>query len=724
MGDYRDPALPPTERAQNLLAEMTLEEKIGQMTQIAYNQVTAKKAMAWAQKGVGSFLHVVGDIAKALQQAACETRLGIPVLFGIDAVRGHALNPAATVFPTQLAAACSWNRALIAEMGRATAREVAADGLHWTFSPLLCLARDTRWGRVNETFGEDPYLTGELAAAMIQGYQGEDWAAPDSILACAKHYIGYGEALGGRDSCDTGITWRKLRETFLPPFQKAVEAGCATVMTAYGSIDGTPFTASAKALREILKDELGFDGFVVTDWDNVESLISYQRIAGNLQEAATMAVTAGNDMMMRTDAFYGAALAAARAGWLDETLVDEAVLRILTVKFRCGLFESPEKKSAFHMGNAEHLALAERLSDESIVLLENRANLLPLSAESLQSIAVIGPNADDIRAQYGDWTYFSHPNPNPEHPPMRPYVTVLEGIREAVPGARVETHRGCGAMDPLDADIAGAVRMAEGCDLTVLVLGDVIDQIGEQKDRAMLELSGAQQALFDALRATGKPLVTVLVCSKPLAVPEIAAKTDALVLALNGGMFGGRSVAKVLFGAMNPAGRLPISFPRHSGQLPVYYNQLSGWHGGKYMDLDASPLYAFGFGLSFTQFTFGIPELSEGSLRCTVTNTGDREGVCVPQLYFKDIVSMVMTPEKQLIAFERLSLQPGESRTVDFSLDAGMFSLVTPDEQRRTEPGDFLLMVGPDSRDASLSPIRIRIDGSGRIRLPKAKQEQ
>lgn len=718
MEDYRNPTLPPMQRAQSLLAEMTLEEKIGQMTQIAYNEVTAEEAMAWAQKGAGSFLHVVGDTARVLQKEACETRLGIPVLFGIDAVRGHALNPAATVFPTQLAAACGWNRTLVAEMGRATAREVAADGLHWTFSPLLCLARDTRWGRVNETFGEDPYLTGELAAAMIRGYQGEDWAAPDSILACAKHYIGYGEALGGRDSCDTEMTWRKLREAFLPPFKRAVEAGCATVMTAYGSIDGTPFTASEKALRQILKDELGFDGFVVTDWDNVQSLISYQRMTDSLQEASIIAVTAGNDMMMRTHAFYEAALAAARAGRLEEKLLDEAVLRILSVKFRCGLFESPEKKGTFSMGNAEHLALAEQLSDESIVLLENRADLLPLSAASLQSIAVIGPNADDIRAQYGDWTYFSHPDPNPEHVPARPYVTALEGIREAVLGARIEYHRGCDVTDPMGADIAGATRVAESCDMTVLVLGDVIDQVGEKKDRAMLELSGAQQALFTALRATGKPLVTVLVCSKPLAIPEIAAETDALVLALNGGMFGGRSVAKVLFGALNPAGHLPISFPQHSGQLPVYYNQLGGWHGGKYMDLDASPLYAFGYGLSYTQFTFGAPELRDGVLRCTVTNAGDRAGVCVPQLYFQDIVSTVMTPEKQLIAFDRLPLEPGESRAVDFPLDADMFSLVTADEQRRTEPGEFLLMVGPDSRDTSLSMVKIHIDDKGAI-MPK-----
>ena len=290
-------------RVEELLSQMTLEEKVAQMIQIPYPHVGREKALEWARKGAGSFLHVFGDLAREVQEVACGSRLGIPVVFGIDAVRGHALNDHATIFPTQLACACTWNKDIVYNMGRVTAREVAADGVHWTFSPLLCLARDPRWGRTNETFGEDPYLTGELAAALIKGYQGENLSDDDSILACAKHYIAYGEAVGARDSYDSQITYRKLREVFLPPFKKAVDAGCATIMTAYGAIDGTPLTMDKHSLKDILRDELGFDGFVVTDWANVTSLVNRQFVAQDASEASRLAAEAGNDMSMNSPEF-------------------------------------------------------------------------------------------------------------------------------------------------------------------------------------------------------------------------------------------------------------------------------------------------------------------------------------------------------------------------------------------------------------------------------------
>ena len=300
-------------RVEELLSRMTLEEKAAQMVQVPYAFVGREESLRWARLGAGSFLHVLGDDAREIQQAAInESRLGIPVIFGIDAIHGHALNDHATVFPTQLAAACSWNPDVAYAMGEVTAREVASDGLHWTFSPLLCLGRDTRWGRVNETFGEDPYLTGELAAAIIRGYQGDDLSDGEHILACAKHYIGYGEATGARDSYDTEMTYRKLREVFLPPFKKAVDAGVASIMTAYGSIDGTPFTIDSVSLKDILRGELGFDGFVVTDWDNVNSLVRRQRVAKTAEEASVMAANAGNDMIMTSTEFYDAVLNAVR----------------------------------------------------------------------------------------------------------------------------------------------------------------------------------------------------------------------------------------------------------------------------------------------------------------------------------------------------------------------------------------------------------------------------
>lgn len=704
---YKDKNATPEQRARDLTQRMTLEEKLAQMTQIAYSEHTPQQAKEWARRGAGSFLHVIGDNARELQRLAGETRLGIPVLFGIDAIHGHGLHAGATIFPSQLAAACCWDRELVRQMGRATAREVAADGLHWTFSPVLCLGRDTRWGRVNETFGEDPYLTGELGEAIIRGYQGDDLSADDSILACAKHYIGYGEALGGRDSCDTQMTFRKLRETFLPPFQKAVEAGCATIMTAYGSIDGEPFTASKTALHTILKEELGFDGFVVTDWDNVASLVSEQHVAETMEDASAMAAVAGNDMIMRTDAFYEAALAAVHAGKLPPTVIDQAVERILTVKFRKGLFDrEPAAANNRVFSCPEHLAISEQIAQQSVVLLENRSKTLPLD-KGVGSIAVLGTLADDLQSQYGDWTYFTHPKPNPEHPPVRPYATIWEGIEALAQshGARACYHPGY--TD--EATMAEAVAVAQSCDCIVMVVGDTIDRIGERKDLATLELPAGQMELYHRLRALQKPLVVVLSTSKPLAITELADSCDALLCAFNGGMFAGKAVASVLFGKESPSGRLPISFPRHSGQLPVYYNQLGGWHGGKYADLPETPLYPFGYGLSYTTFEWSKATLTGRVMELTVKNTGEQATFATAQFYFRDCVSSVMTPQKQLIGFQRVLLQPGEQKTVGLEVTDAMLSLVNAAQQRVTEPGSFILMAGPSSRDEDLQCVTLAV---------------
>ena len=707
------------ERVDALLARMTLEEKAAQMVQVPYAMVGREEALRWARRGAGSFLHVLGDDAREIQRAACESRLGIPVLFGIDAVRGHALNDRATVFPTQLACACTWNPELVRQMGRVTAREVAADGLHWTFSPLLCLARDPRWGRVNETFGEDPYLTGELAAALIRGYQGEDLSAPDSILACAKHYLAYGEAVGARDACDSEITWRKAREVFLPPFQKAVDARCATFMTAYGSLDGTPLTADAHALRDVLRGEMGFEGFVVTDWQNVTSLVDKQHVAADALEASALAARAGNDMIMSSLEFYESAIRLVREGRLEERVLDEAVRHILSVKVEMGLLEHPEKEGERGcIGCASHQQTALEAARRSVTLLKNDG-VLPIGSQT-RRIALIGANADDIRAQVGDWTYFTHPLPDPEHAPVRPYTTIREGMEAlcAARGTELIYARGCGAVPSELDDLDAAVRAAEGADLIVLAVGDEISQIGETKDRADLALSGRQEELLERLLALGIPLVTVLLSSKPLAIATAAARANAVVCAFNGGAHGGQAVAEALFGEINPSGRLPVSFPRHSGQVPVYYNALPGWHPrwdtqeSRYCDLPATPLYAFGEGLSYTAFAYDGLTMDAQALTASVRvrNTGHRPGLETVQVYVRDCVSSVLTPVRRLIAFEQVALEPGEERTVRFTFDRMDFSLVNRQEQRVVEPGCFELMIGHSSRDEDLLKTEFTLD--------------
>ncbi len=579
--------------------------------------------------------------------------------------------------------------------------EVSADGLHWTFSPVLCLARDIRWGRVGETFGEDPFLAGELGAAIIEGYQGGD----ASIIACAKHYIGYGEATGGRDSYDTSVTYRKIKEVFLPPFARAIEAGCASVMTAYGSIDGTPCTADKKLLCEILKDGLKFDGFVVTDWQNVGHLIRDQHLAKNEKDASLISLEAGNDLMMNAPEFYESMISLVKSGGVQESLVDEAVMRILSVKEHFGLLDDPYKQAnEDYLACEEHLRLAEEIAEESAVLLKNDG-ILPIERK-YKNILVVGQSADDIRCQYGDWTYFSHPLPDYEQPPHRPYCTLLEGVRESAErlGCNVVYEKGCEIESNDESGIEVAVKAAEKCDLIVFACGDNIHLAAEGRDRADVTLTKAQNQLFAALCQTNKPIVSILVATKPLCIPEIDRSSNAVITNFNGGMFGGRALAKVLFGELNPSGKLPISFPRHVGQQPAYYNQLPGWHASSYVDMPNKPLYPFGKGLSYASFAYSDCrfDVQTLKLKVTVTNTGVRDGKEVVQIYFRDLVSSVMTPVKRLIAFRKIALSAGESKTLEFEFTRKDFSLVNAQEERVTETGEFEIMAGGSSDDGDL----------------------
>lgn len=728
--EYLNPALSPEERTLNLISQMTLEEKIGQMMQIAYITIPENEANEWVtNRFAGSFLHVIGDKARHLQELALTTRLGIPILFGIDAIHGHAFHNGATIFPTQLAMSCSWNTGLIEKMGRATAKEVAADGIHWTFSPVLCIGRDLRWGRINETFGEDPYLIGELAHAIIRGYQGDNLSDEDSILACAKHYIAYGESTGGRDSYDTEITYRKLKELFLPPFERAVKAGCATFMAGYESIDGIPCSANKKVLKEILKEDLGFNGFVVTDWDNTGSFYKWQHVAKDISEAAKKVIEAGNDMIMNTPDFYDAAIKLVKDGVVPEALIEEATKRILQIKFKMGLFEKCKKinKNESIFSCKENLDVNLELTRESIVLLENKNNTLPLSG-NIKKIAVIGPNADDLYSQYGDWTFFSHSKPEFDSVAKPPYYTMLGGIREIAESKGIEVvyHKGCSVMSVNDFDeaceespfiskdndvsIVQAVKEAASADVIIAVMGDCILQNGECKDRADLNLSRHQQILLEKLKESGKPLIVILVNGKPLSVPWISKNADALIESFNSGMFGGKAVGEIIFGETNPSGKLSISIPYHVGQLPVYYNQLPGWHGSKYMDIPEEPLYSFGYGLSYSKFEYSNLKLSEKTLAnndvltvsVDIKNAGDRDGFEIVQLYAADCVSSVITPYKQLKGFKKIFVKSGETERVSIRLHVSELAIVDSNEKYIVEPGEFTVMIGSDSRNISL----------------------
>ena len=684
---------------KEIIKGMTLEQKAAQLVQIPYAHAGREKAEEWARRGVGSFLHVFGDEARRLQEIAIKSGAKIPLLFGIDAVHGHCLNRKATIFPTPLNMACAFDPALVKRMAQATACEVAADGLHWTFSPVLCLGRDMRWGRVGETFGEDPLLTGSLGAAMVEGYQGEDNAANTSVIACAKHYIGYGEATGGRDSYDTSVTYRKVMDLFLPPFEKALEAGCATVMTAYGSIDGTPCTSDKKLLRDILKGQLNFGGFVVTDWQNVSHLIHKQHVAEDEKQASRLALTSGNDMMMNAPEFYEAILELVRGGEVREELLDEAVERILTVKMRFGLFHDPFKHAdEKYFGCEKHLQLNRELARACVVLLKN-TGILPISGK--KKILVVGPSADDVLCQYGDWTYFSHPLPDYETQAVRPYVTFLEGMRElgGQSGCTVTFVKGCEIDGKIAGGVADAVKAAKESDMIFFACGDSIMLASEGKDRADMRLPKPQRELFDALCKTKKPIITALICTKPLCVPEIDENSAAVLTEFNGGMFGGLALAEAVFGKINPGGRLPVSFPRHIGQQPCYYNQLPGWHCRSYVDMPETPLYSFGTGLSYTSFSYTDASFDDKklALRVTVKNVGNRDGEETVQIYMRDTVSSMITPVKRLIAFRKLYLKSGESREVRFDFSARDFSFVNAQEKRVAESGEFEITIGANA---------------------------
>lgn len=760
---YRNPELPTEERIDDLLGRMTLEEKVGQMMQLDARSGDLDDLIV--NKHVGSILHTApSDLPKAVETVNAKTRLGIPLVIGDDCIHGYSFWPGATIFPEQLGMATTWDSEKVQAAGRATAEEVSATGVHWTFSPVLCIARDTRWGRVGETFGEDPYLIGEMASSIVKGYQGGAKAgeplAKDAILACAKHFAGYSETQGGRDASEADLSHRKLESWFLPPFERVAKEGCGTFMLGYESIEGVPVTFNKWLLSDKLRGAWNYQGTLITDWDNVGRSVWEQKVKPDYVQAAADAVKSGNDLVMTTPKFYEGAIEAVKTGLLDESLIDAAVARILALKFRLGLFEDPrlpdQKRIDAVIGSEEHQQLNLEVAREAVALLKNNGSL-PFNVAGTKRIAVVGPLADDAQTQLGDWAGSSGQiNWMPDGHPREMITTVLDGFKQLAPeSCEVVYSRGANIVD-LAPDPEGefypdgqprpkigvsakldrvlldeAVENARQSDLIVAVVGDVIQAIGEGCSTATLELLGGQNALIDALsnvaRETGKPFVVVLVSSKPQVLPASvigtngvivdetpAEGTSALLWAPSPGMKGGQAIAEIILGETEPSGRLPITFPRHAGQLPVYYNQIRGQHGNRYADLTQNPAFAFGEGLSYTTFEYGEPtvtnvpesgmfaETDTVHAEITLTNTGDRKGTEVVQLYIGDIVTSYSWTDRELKAFQRVELEPGESETVAFDIPVSDCTIVDSEANRIVEPGEFEVLIGHSSRREDL----------------------
>ena len=760
---YENPELPTEERIADLLGRMTLEEKVGQMMQLDARSGDLDDLIV--NKHVGSILHTSpSDLPKAVETVNTKTRLGIPLVIGDDCIHGYSFWPGATIFPEQLGMATTWDSEKVQAAGRATAEEVSATGVHWTFSPVLCIARDTRWGRVGETFGEDPYLIGEMASSIVKGYQGGAKAgeplAKDAILACAKHFAGYSETQGGRDASEADLSHRKLESWFLPPFERVAKEGCGTFMLGYESIEGVPVTFNKWLLSDKLRGAWNYQGTLITDWDNVGRSVWEQKVKPDYVQAAADAVRSGNDLVMTTPKFYEGAIEAVKTGLLDESLIDAAVARILALKFRLGLFEDPrlpdQERINAVIGSEEHQQLNLEVAREAVALLKNNGSL-PFNAAGAKRIAVVGPLADDAQTQLGDWAGSSGQiNWMPDGHPREMITTVLDGFKQLSPeGCEVVYSRGANIVDlvpdpegefypdgqprpkigvsaKLDrALLDEAVENARQSDLIVAVVGDVIQAIGEGCSTATLELLGGQNALIDALsnvaRETGKPFVVVLVSSKPQVLPASvigtngvivdetpAEGTSALLWAPSPGMKGGQAIVEIILGETEPSGRLPITFPRHAGQLPVYYNQIRGQHGNRYADLTQDPAFAFGEGLSYTTFEYGEPtvtnvpesgafgETDTVHAEITLTNTGDRKGTEVVQLYIGDIVTSYSWTDRELKAFQRVKLEPGESETVAFDIPVSDCTIVDSEANRIVEPGEFEVLIGHSSRREDL----------------------
>ena len=700
-----------------LLAEMTLLEKAGQLTQLGPSMVggfdieafldnpelfkEAKRDFHedWIRKGeVGSYLGVQGaDEINRLQKIAIEeSRLGIPMIFGLDVIHGYR-----TMFPIPLAEACSWEPELARKTAEIAAREASAAGIHWTFAPMMDIARDARWGRIAEGSGEDPFLGSAFAAARVKGFQGDDPTDQQHLAACAKHYIGYGGAVAGRDYNTVEMALQTLHEIYLPPFTAAVNAGVFTFMSAFNDLNGVPTSGNRYTLTDVLRGKLGFNGFVVSDSNSIGELVQHG-YAADRKEAGKKALLAGVDMDMVTESYRFDIPELVEAGVIPMAVVDEAVRRILRVKFLLGLFERPYRSNADNESatqlTAEHLAVARESARRSIVLLKNEGNILPLKGD--RKIAVIGPFADSQEDMLGSWSFTGA---------AKDVVTILSGIKSTSNG-EVLYAQGCDPKGDKPADFTHAVQVAEQSDIVIAVVGESAGMSGEAASRLHLGLTGHQEALLEALKGTGKPLVVLLSNGRPLAIPWITLHTDAILETWQLGVQAGNAVADVLFGAYNPSGKLSATFPYSVGQCPIYYNHPNTgrpagdfYFTSKYNDGPVAPLYPFGFGLSYASFEYSKLEINAGSekviVSAVVRNIGKVAGEEVVQLYIGDVVGSRVRPLKELKSFQKILFAPGESRTVTFELNVSDLGFYDVDMQYIVEPGQFKVWVGTNSAE-------------------------
>jgi beta-glucosidase len=692
----------------SLLSRMTLEEKLGQLQMLdgEANGNYRPEHQDLIRRGLlGATLNVRGAArTNELQRIAMtQSRLKIPVLFGFDVIHGYR-----TIFPIPLGEASSWDPAAVERGASVAAAEARAVGLHWTFAPMVDIARDPRWGRIMEGSGEDPYLGSVMARSRVIGFQGKDYSASDKVVACAKHWAAYGAAEAGRDYNTTDLSEWTLREIYFPPFKAAIDAGVGTFMSSFNALNGVPATANHFLMTKVLRDEWKFDGFVVSDYTSVEELLKHG-VAANETEAASAALNAGVDQEMVSRLYnkHGAQLL--KDGKLSQKTIDEAVRRVLRIKFRLGLFDRPyvdEKLEGTVISSAANVAAAREVAARSMVLLKNDRGILPL-AKNISSIALIGPLVDSQKDMIGAWSGDGR---------AEDAVTLLKGVRSKVgTGVKINVAKGCEIGCDNTSGFDEAIRAARESEVVILAVGESAEMSGEAASRSSLDLPGRQLELVKAVQETSKPVVVVLMNGRPLTIPWLAENSPAILETWFAGTEAGNAIADVLFGDVNPGGKLPVTFPRALGQVPLYYNHLntgrppdpnSKWNS-KYIDVDWKPLFPFGHGLSYTQFALSNLQLSartipvDGKLTVSVDvqNSGNRAGDEVVQLYIRDVAASRARPVKELKGFERITLRPGEKRKLTFTLSSSQLGFYNREMRYMVEPGTFNISVGNSSED-------------------------